>query len=124
MTNAEILSFTSAADDLGDLTGNNKFRFALIKNKRRLKSEAQDYQKALNGLIDKHGMTDENGDFIENPDNPVGVEVHDREAFTRDLDELLQEEVDVDIHTVDAEHVPDQITLNQLESLEVMIDGL
>lgn len=123
MTNAEILGFVNTVEELGELTGNNKFRFALIKNKRRLKGELEDYQETLSGITDKHAKTDDDGNIIEDEDSPVGVAIEDAEAFNRELNELLGEEVDVDVHSVDIKHVPEDITLNQLQALEVMIEG-
>ena len=107
MTNQEIVNQINSFGGVAGLPLPVRLTYAIRKNAKKLESEYNDYFEALTALKEKYK------DDKESPE------------YTKELEELLNIEVDIDIHMV-----PDSIfdaasfdiTLQQMTALDFMIE--
>lgn len=113
ISNADVLNLLNVFNDMGDMKGSNSFKLSVIKNKRELEGHLEDYQKRLQELVQEN---DENVEDIEN-----GIENCSLD-FQREVNDLLQSTFEADLQTIDVDDVPEELTLSQMETLELILD--
>jgi predicted nucleic acid-binding Zn-ribbon protein len=120
MTNLEI--YNSAKVLVDTFADNTKYlpikvNFYLQKNKKTLIALAQDIDDARMSVIRNYGTLDETGEQYIIPAEKIA-------DASRELDDLLTLEQDVEIYKIDINSFPEDIMLSmeQMEALMFMID--
>ena len=94
-----------------------KVNFFIQKNKNTLISMAQDIETSRMEIIQNYGTPNEDGSqFMIDPDKI--------ELASKELDDLFNIEQEVNIHKINIENFPEDISLTtgQMEALMFMID--
>lgn len=101
--------------------------FAINKNITTLDQIAKAYEEERVKIIDKYGKKDENGQIIKRDDGEYVLT--DRKGYAEELNELLDIETDIQVHTVTLEEIEkcdtgkfDALTPYELDLLEFMIE--
>lgn len=99
--------------------------FAINKNLSALNGVAQIYEEERRKILDKYCEKDENGQLLTKNNEFV---ISDKEMYASEINDLLNIENDVDIHTISISDLEkcdedryDVLTPNELESLTFMI---
>lgn len=100
MTNSGMLKALDTLNHFGEMTG--EIGFAIMKTRRRLNEELEDYEKQRIALVEKYG------ERIKNPETG-NEEIHVRpdsgnyQKFIDELAGILNMECDVNIYTLPKE---------------------
>ncbi len=98
-----------------------KVSYAIAKNISKIKKELQTYEAERQKLLDRHGKKDDKGEIIA--DEHGEVEFKNKEKWTKDIEELLSIEVDIDIHKFDIKELEGyEISPGELLAIEYMIE--
>lgn len=124
MTNQEILNFANTA--LGDKHLPVKIAYAIQKNAEAIKSALKAYDEIRKNTLEECSKKDEKGQpIIENDSYIIG----DVEKLNADMNELLNIETEVDIHTVHISEFDklddpkfDALTVSEMAILKFMIE--
>lgn len=100
--------------------------FALNKNMAAMETAAKAYEEERAKILDIYCEKDENGQLKTNGNEYV---LTDRKGYTESMNELLDIETDIQVHTVTLEEIEkcdtekfDALTPNELDLLEFMIE--
>lgn len=124
ITNQEIIKFANMM--LGDKRLPVKIAFAIHKNARVFEPAMKAYSETRKTLIEQYAKKDEEGNpIIENDEYTIiGVE-----QFNADMEELLTEEIEVEVHKVHADEFAklddpkyDALTVSEMSILNFMIE--
>lgn len=123
LTNRDIITFFSA-----DFRGKRlplKLSFALKFNNDALKGPITVYNEQRNELIRKYAEKNGDGEPVTKDNNYI---IKDQAAWSKEMEELLDMEVEANIKTVDLEtlekcdlHEFDTLTVDQIETIYFMI---
>ena len=97
LTNRKIVN---DANLLGNLTHKQlpiKVSYAIAKNISKIEKELEIYNKEIQKLIDKYCLKDEEGNLIDE-NNQFKIADGNLEAWNKDMNELLDIEIDINIH--------------------------
>ena len=97
LTNRKIVN---DANLLGNLTHKKlpiKVSYAIAKNISKIEKELEIYNKERQKLIDKYCLKDEEGNLIDE-NNQFKIADGNLEAWNKDMNELLDIEIDINIH--------------------------
>ena len=97
LTNRKIVN---GANLLGNLTHKQlpiKVSYAIAKNISKIEKELEIYNKERQKLIDKYCLKDEEGNLIDE-NNQFKIADGNLEAWNKDMNELLDIEIDINIH--------------------------
>ena len=97
LTNRKIVN---DANLLGNLTHKQlpiKVSYAIAKNISKIEKELEIYNKERQKLIDKYCLKDEEGNLIDE-NNQFKIDDGNLEAWNKDMNELLDIEIDINIH--------------------------
>ena len=97
LTNRKIVN---DANLLGNLTHKQlpiKVSYAIAKNISKIEKELEIYNKERQKLIDKYCLKDEEGNLIDE-NNQFKIADGNLEAWNKDMNELLEIEIDINIH--------------------------
>ena len=97
LTNRKIVN---DANLLGNLTHKQlpiKVSYAIAKNISKIEKELEIYNKERQKLIDKYCLKDEEGNLIDE-NNQFKIADGNLEAWNKDMNELLDIEIDINIH--------------------------
>lgn len=97
LTNRKIVN---DANLLGNLTHKQlpiKVSYAIAKNISKIEKELEIYNKERQKLIDKYCLKDEEGNLIDE-NNQFKIADGNLEAWNKDMNELLNIEIDINIH--------------------------
>lgn len=94
-----------------------KVNFYLSKNKNTLMGLAQDIEQARIGIAQTYGVLDESGEQYQIPDDKL-------EEASKELNDLFSLEQEVNIYTIKADSLDDDLTLTmaQMEALMFMVE--
>ena len=125
LKNKEILTFFNGCGSLKEKKLPIKLGYAIKKNISAVGDAVKAYDAEYRELLDKYGTKDENGNLVE--ENGC-CPIEDGPAFKKDLDELLDIETEVNIHTITEEELRncddpryDPLSVSDLDALEIMI---
>ena len=123
LQNKDILNFYTA-----DFTGKRlplKLSFALKLNKDVLQGPAEAYDLQRKELVEKYAVKDRDGNPIIEDNNYT---VNDREALMRDMNELLNMDIEANIKAIDLDTLEkcdlpefDTLTVDEIEAIYFMI---
>jgi hypothetical protein len=112
----------------------------ILEELKKPSEKEQEFEKKREGLCIKYAKKDENGN-AKIKDNQYIIEDNDKlqEDFKKlvednknleqekvkkqkELNSLLEEEVDIDLYKIKQDNLPNEITANQLEKIELIIE--
>lgn len=102
MKNSEVITKMSALADIINRKERYpvKFSFALSKNARALETASRDFVEARKGILDECNVKDESGSPAYRTTGKIEIAEPYRAVFRESMDELLEIEVEVPVHTV------------------------
>ena len=103
MTNKAMLDIIDVLNHFGDATG--KIGYAVMKNRKRIAKELEDYEAQRVALVKKYGETVKDADGNETVKVPESGDSYKK--FVSELVEILNLDVDVDIYTLPKEDLED-----------------
>ena len=117
MTNREILQLSNGLQLCGELKG-VKLAFALAKNAKILARELETLAETIKKIQEEHAKKKDGKPIIK--DNVY--EMEDLEKFNLAYKELMEIEVEVNIHKIKESDLPEDITVGQLSGIYPLID--
>lgn len=78
-----------------------KLTYAIARNLRKLSDANEDFSTARNQLLDKYNVKAENGQPAYKTTGNIEIAEDCKKGWEKDIEELLDIEVEIDIHTVD-----------------------
>lgn len=123
ITNSELLTSIPTLSKLAEKENLPiKFAYAIAKNIKTINDALEVYRDVKNKLVLKYVEQDEDGNPVKkNVKNPQTLfdqyEFTDREKFLDELNQILNEEVEVNIHWVSLEHFPETMSVPMLNSI-------
>ena len=120
MTNYEIYNIAKVLSETfsgGEQYLPIKINFFIQKNKNTLMALAQDIDNSRIAIVQNYGVLNEETEMFEIPDEKI-------EAANQELVDLFNIEQEVDIHKIDIENLPDDLSLTtaQMEALMFMFN--
>lgn len=113
---------------LGSLTEKKlpiKVSYALAKNISKIETELNIYSKERSKLIDKYCKKDKDGKNIVDKDNNLSIEDIYLDDWNKDLNELLDIEIEIDIHKFNINDLLNsncEMTASELMLIDYMIE--
>lgn len=98
LTNSRLLADTQGLSQLTQKSLPIKVSYAIAKNIAKIQSELKIYNEERQKLIDKYSVKDEEGKTLVGEDNQITIQIEFLEAWTKDITELEEIEVEIDIH--------------------------
>ncbi len=98
LTNRKIVNDSSF---LGNLTQKQlpvKVSYAIAKNITKIEKELDIYNKERQKLLDKYCIKDDEGKNLIDENNQLKIADEHLEDWNKDINELLDIEIDIDIH--------------------------
>ena len=125
LKNRDIVNFINGCAVLRAKKLPIKIGYAINRNIIILSETAQAYNSAREKIIKEHTKKDSKGEPIVRDDRYV---FEDEQAFNKDLEELLDIDTEVNLHTISEEDIEkcddsryDALTIADLDTLCVMI---
>lgn len=125
LKNKEILTFINGCGSLKEKKLPVKLGYAIKKNISAVGDAAKAYDAEYKELLNKYGTKDEKGNLVEENGR---CPIEDGQNFTKDLEELLDIETEVNIHTITEDELRscddpryDPLSVSDLDTLEIMI---
>lgn len=125
LKNKEILTFINGCGSLKEKKLPVKLGYAIKKNISAVGDAAKAYDEEYKELLNKYGTKDEKGNLVEENGR---CPIEDGQNFTKDLEELLDIETEVNIHTITEDELRscddsryDPLSVSDLDTLEIMI---
>ena len=124
LTNRKIVN---DANLLGNLTHKQlpiKVSYAIAKNISKIEKELEIYNKERQKLIEKYCLKDEEGNLIDE-NNQFKIADGNLEAWNKDMNELLDIEIDINIHKFSKDDLFNSncnITPGELMLIDYMIE--
>jgi hypothetical protein len=111
---SELLNSTAILDKLmSEQFDDGLIAYKLARNIKLIDNELIHYEAARKALLEKHGE--------KNKDNKLEVPVPKRDEFTKQLNEILAQEIDINILTINPEKLSCHSPLEFL-SIEWMLE--
>lgn len=113
---------------LGNLTQKKlpiKVSYAIAKNISKIENELNIYNKERQKLIDKYCKKDKDGKNIVDKDNKLSIEDAYLDDWNKDLNELLNIEIEIDIHKFNINDLLNsnyEMTASELMLIDYMIE--
>lgn len=98
LTNRRILNDANFLTALMQRQFPVKVSYAISKNVSKLESELNIYNKEREKIIDKYCKKDEEGNLLIDENNNYSIEDENIDICNKELNELLDIEIDVNIH--------------------------
>lgn len=92
-----------------------KFSFAITKNLKQLEQLNKDFETERNRLLDIYNVKDETGEPAYKTTGKINIAPEQEENWRKDVQELLNIEVEAKIHTV---------TLTDLEGVNITAEDM
>lgn len=124
-TNRKI---TNDANLLGTLTHKQlpvKVSYAIAKNISKIERELEVYNKERQKILDKYCIKDEEGNNLIDENNQLKIADEHLEDWNKDINELLDIEIDIDIHKFNVNDLLNsncEMTASELMLIDYMIE--
>ena len=126
MKNSEIVAFLNICTDLRQKRLPVRLAYAIKKNTAAVQEAASAYLSEREELIARYAKKDENGKYLEKDNCYI---MDDKAGFEKDMEELLEIETKVEIHTVsitvvekcDEDPKYDPLTMAELDVIDFML---
>jgi len=102
LKNHTIIMYLNTLQKCADMNLPAKLRFAIAKNMATLSNDYKIYAEELTKLYNKFGEKDDDGNLVQNENNPIpNIKNEHKDIFGKEIADLLNIEVDIDIHHVE-----------------------
>lgn len=98
LTNREMVTFLNSVGIIKEMALPVKASYAIAKNIKKIEKEIEVYNEERAKLLDKYGEKDEEGNLVVSEEQNIKIVPENVEKWNKDLNELLDIEVEVDIH--------------------------
>ena len=98
-----------------------KFSFALTRNLKLLEPLQKDFEEEKAKLLDLYNVKDENGDPAYKKTNQIEIAEEHKEKWEKELQELLDIDVEFAPHMIPVEDFPNEIEPDIVYVLDFMI---
>lgn len=102
-----------------------KVSYAISKNVSKIEKELDIYNKERQKLLDKYCVKDEKGENIIDENNQLKIADKNLESWNKDINELLDIEVDIDIYKFNVNDLLNsncEMTASELMLIDYMIE--
>ena len=127
ITNRKIVNDANFLGALVHKTGLPiKISYALAKNISKIERELEIYNKERQKLIDKYCVKDEEGKAIVDENNQLKIADEYLESWGKDINELLDIEIDINIHKFSEEDLLNSncdLTPSEIMLIDYMIEN-
>ena len=122
ITNRKLVSDINTLTALAQKKLPVKVGFAIAKNLNKIESILISYNKEREKIIDKYCSVDKKGNRIIN-ENTYAIPAVNKKQFTKDSDDLLDIENNIDIHKFKIDELDGvEIPIVELQAIEYMIE--
>ena len=98
LTIRKILNDTNSLAAISQKQLPVKVSYAIAKNIKKIESELKIYNEERQKLIDKYCIKDDEGKNVIDENNNLKIADEHLEAWNKEINELMDIEVDIDIH--------------------------
>lgn len=99
-----------------------KLSFAVAKNLNKLREHYKDYEEARNKLLDLYNVKDDKKEPAYKATGNIEIEKESVEDWNKDVAELLEIEVEVDVHEVGFVVIEQlELSVTDAEAIQFMI---
>ncbi len=102
-----------------------KVSYVISKNVSKIEKELDIYNKERQKLLDKYCVKDEEGENIIDENNQLKIADKNLETWNKDINELLDIEIDIDIHKFNVNDLLNsncEMTVSELMLIDYMIE--
>lgn len=103
----------------------SKLAFVICRNLRKMKDITDDVEQTRNSIVDRYAKRDADGNVMQTDNN---IQIADADGFTREIDELLMTETELQLDKISEEDVEkcdddkyDALTVAEINALEIMM---
>ena len=126
MTNFKLVQTIEVLDKYTNKRFPQKISYAIMKNAVALKQEYEIYSKQLQSLFKAYedkSIKDDKGNVTYTENGIPLIQAKYEKAFTKELNELLNMEVEIDFYTVDSEsfNYEESDRYDNLTPVEIML---
>lgn len=100
---SDLLNSTETLQKLSQKDFKAKLAWQVARLLKNAEGEIQSFNETRMALIKKYGNKDENGELVTDDKGNCQIIPEDVEAFTEELNELLNTEVDINANKIDIE---------------------
>lgn len=126
MKNSEIVEFLNVCSELRKKRLPVRLAYAIKKNMSSVQEAATAYMAEREELITRYAKKDKNGEYLTENNHYI---MEDKDGFEKDMRELLEIEIEMEIHTVpittaekcDEDSKYDALTLEELNIIGYML---
>lgn len=123
MKNSEIVA---AFNNLAEVMNKNekypvKFSYAVTRNFKKLREAMKDFETERDKLLDQYNVKDEAGEPAYKKSGKIEIAKEHETDWTKEMEELLDIDVDFEPYTIPVESFPDSIEPGMLFALDFMI---
>lgn len=123
LTIRKILNDTNSLITISQKQLPVKVSYAIAKNIKKLESELKIYNKEREKLINKYCIKDDEGKNVIDEDNNLKIADEHLETWKKEINELTDIEVDIDIHKFNLDSLLDyDMTPAELMIIDYMIE--
>lgn len=121
LSNQKIIDIINGIGNILNMSLPVKASYAISKNMVKLEKEAEIYNKEREKLLSKYGAKNEDGTLKVNETGNVDIE--NVEDWNKDIKELLEIEVDIDIHKFSIDEIINcNMTAREVALIDFMIE--
>lgn len=122
LSNRKIVNVINGIGPIATMSMPVKASYAISKNIIKLEKEAEIYNIEREKLLDKYAEKDEEGKLITEGGN-INIKAECITDWNRDITELLNIEVEVDVHTFNVEHLINcNMSVEEIKLIDFMIE--
>ncbi len=123
LTNKKILNDAMTIGAISNKELPVKVSYALAKNISKLEKELQIYNQERDKLIEKYSVKDDDNKTVIDENNQIKIQDKYLEDWNKDIKELQEIEVEIDIHKFKLEELNGyNMTPAELMAIEYMIE--
>jgi len=122
LTNRRMVSDTNRLSELSKKALPVKVSYAIAKNMGKVEAELISYNAERKKLIDQYAIK-ENGEVVVGENGQIDIAKESIEAWNKDINDLLDIEVEVVIHKFSIESFGDiSMTISELMLIDYMVE--
>lgn len=123
LTNKKILTDAMTIGAISNKELPIKVSYALAKNISKIEKELEIYNKEREKLIEKYSVKDKNNKTVIDENNQIQIQDECLEGWNKDIKELQDIEVEIDIHKFKLEELNGyNMTPAELMAIDYMIE--
>lgn len=123
LTNKKILNYAMTIGAISNKELPIKVSYALAKNISKIEKELEIYNKEREKLIEKYSVKDKNNQTVIDENNQIQIQDECLEDWNKDIKELQNIEVKIDIHKFKLEELNGyNMTPAELMAIDYMIE--